>query len=183
VKTVLSALLAAGALALVSTQVTAQEQCGGAEQPECICGDGVLDIGEQCDDGNLVNGDGCSALCEIEKPDDGQGCTPGYWKQAHHFDSWKNYTPNTLFLTAFGENAFPGLRLIDVLRLEGGGLNALGRHVVAALLNTASGEVDYGQTPQDIIDAFNATYPGTKEEYTALKNSLAADNERGCPLN
>ena len=30
------------------------------------CGDGVTDSGEQCDDGNTVNGDGCSASCQIE---------------------------------------------------------------------------------------------------------------------
>lgn len=30
------------------------------------CGDGNLDSGEECDDGNTVNGDGCSAACEIE---------------------------------------------------------------------------------------------------------------------
>ena len=39
------------------------------------CGDGVTDSGELCDDGNLVDGDGCSATCIDE------GCiaaTPGY---------------------------------------------------------------------------------------------------------
>ncbi|GAB4198873.1 MAG: hypothetical protein OHK0013_08510 [Sandaracinaceae bacterium] len=30
------------------------------------CGDGVLDPSEQCDDGNLVAGDGCSAFCKAE---------------------------------------------------------------------------------------------------------------------
>ena len=30
------------------------------------CGDGVLDAGEQCDDGNASDGDGCSAGCRIE---------------------------------------------------------------------------------------------------------------------
>jgi cysteine-rich repeat protein len=30
------------------------------------CGDGVIDPGEQCDDGNMVSGDGCSALCQVE---------------------------------------------------------------------------------------------------------------------
>ena len=29
-----------------------------------MCGDGVLDPGEECDDGNLNNGDGCSSLCK-----------------------------------------------------------------------------------------------------------------------
>ena len=33
------------------------------------CGDGVVDevLGETCDDGNMVDGDGCSALCVIEQ--------------------------------------------------------------------------------------------------------------------
>jgi cysteine-rich repeat protein len=31
-----------------------------------VCGDSEPDMGEQCDDGNLVNGDGCSATCTIE---------------------------------------------------------------------------------------------------------------------
>ena len=30
------------------------------------CGDGHLDTGEQCDDGNNINGDGCSATCTRE---------------------------------------------------------------------------------------------------------------------
>ena len=30
------------------------------------CGNGMLDKFEQCDDGNLANGDGCSSLCQIE---------------------------------------------------------------------------------------------------------------------
>ena len=32
------------------------------------CGNGIVDAGEQCDDGNTANGDGCSALCTIEIP-------------------------------------------------------------------------------------------------------------------
>jgi len=34
--------------------------------PVGYCGNGVLDPGEQCDDGNRTNGDGCSATCQIE---------------------------------------------------------------------------------------------------------------------
>ena len=33
-----------------------------------VCGDNILDPGEQCDDGNTVTGDGCSATCLVEKP-------------------------------------------------------------------------------------------------------------------
>ena len=31
-----------------------------------VCGDSVVQNSEQCDDGNLVNGDGCSSLCVLE---------------------------------------------------------------------------------------------------------------------
>jgi len=40
-----------------------------------MCGDGAVDDGETCDDGNLVPGDGCNEVCQDE------GCiadTPGY---------------------------------------------------------------------------------------------------------
>ncbi|KAK9318955.1 hypothetical protein V1517DRAFT_342179 [Lipomyces orientalis] len=35
-----------------------------------LCGDGIVQprLGEQCDDGNNVNGDGCSSNCTIEIP-------------------------------------------------------------------------------------------------------------------
>ena len=31
-----------------------------------ICGDGELEVGEECDDGNLLDGDGCSMGCTVE---------------------------------------------------------------------------------------------------------------------
>jgi cysteine-rich repeat protein len=31
-----------------------------------LCGDKVLESGEQCDDGNGTSGDGCSASCRVE---------------------------------------------------------------------------------------------------------------------
>lgn len=34
--------------------------------PIIICGNGIVEQGEQCDDGNAVNGDGCSSQCKIE---------------------------------------------------------------------------------------------------------------------
>ncbi|HZS42408.1 MAG TPA: DUF4215 domain-containing protein, partial [Polyangia bacterium] len=37
-----------------------------AKESVCIkdsCGDGVVEAGEVCDDGNTVSGDGCSADC------------------------------------------------------------------------------------------------------------------------
>jgi len=33
---------------------------------EPVCGDGVIDVSEACDDGNAAPGDGCDAACQIE---------------------------------------------------------------------------------------------------------------------
>jgi cysteine-rich repeat protein len=45
----------------------------GEELVPVACGDGDLDPGETCDDGNTNNGDGCSAQCQIEVPVCGDG--------------------------------------------------------------------------------------------------------------
>lgn len=55
-----------------------------AAQPVCLvssCGNGQLDPGEQCDDGNIIDGDRCSSLCRNEICgngilDVGEACDP-----------------------------------------------------------------------------------------------------------
>jgi cysteine-rich repeat protein len=44
--------------------------CNANEDDDCIpvCGNGRVEAGEQCDDGNLEPGDGCSELCVNEAP-------------------------------------------------------------------------------------------------------------------
>ena len=37
--------------------------------PQPVCGNGQIEQGEQCDAGNIQNGDGCSAVCQIEAED------------------------------------------------------------------------------------------------------------------
>lgn len=114
-------------------------------------------------------------------PAGGEGCTPGYWKQKHHFDSWPApYTPSTLFDDVF-DDAFPGMTLLDVVGQGGGGIKALGRHTVAALLNSGTTDVEYDMTSAGVIDAFNAAYAGG--DYEAQKNLFEGFNEQGCPLN
>ena len=111
------------------------------------------------------------------------GCTPGYWKQKQHFDEWTApYTPNTLFGSVF-DNAFPGKTLKQVAGLGGGGLNALGRHTVAALLNAANPDVNYAYTVAEVISMFNAVYPGSNAKYEELKNIFEKNNQLFCPLN
>jgi cysteine-rich repeat protein len=38
-----------------------------------VCGDGMVDPGEQCDDGDIIPGDGCDAACQLEFCGDGIG--------------------------------------------------------------------------------------------------------------
>lgn len=44
----------------------AEHTCAVADCTVAACGNRVVDPGEQCDDGNLVGGDGCSGTCSIE---------------------------------------------------------------------------------------------------------------------
>ena len=39
---------------------------GGAGVAAPLCGNSVIEIGETCDDGNIIAGDGCSATCQTE---------------------------------------------------------------------------------------------------------------------
>jgi len=110
----------------------------------------------------------------------GEGCTPGYWKQKHHFDSWANYLPTQSFGSVFA-NAFPGMTLVKVAAQGGGHLKALGRHTVAALLNAASPNVDFPLSAAQVISKFNAAY--ASGSYEATKNEFAGLNERNCYLN
>ncbi len=55
---------------------------GRSSHADGVCGDGAIDSPEQCDDGNLSNGDGCSNVCKIEvcgngTVDAGEQCDDG----------------------------------------------------------------------------------------------------------
>lgn len=45
-------------------------------QPGAVCGDGTLDPGEECDDGNTADDDGCSATCLVEEGQE-ENCANG----------------------------------------------------------------------------------------------------------
>ena len=110
-----------------------------------------------------------------------EGCTPGFWKQEHP-GTWTGYTPEQDFDAVFGVDEFdPNITLLQALKLKGGGVNALARHAVAALLNAASPDVDSGWTTTDVIAAVQAALAGGGD-IEGTKDELASYNESGCPL-
>lgn len=118
-------------------------------------------------------------MCRAEEMEEGdEGCTPGYWKQEHHFDSWVGYAPTDVYSAVFGVG--PDITLLEALEAKGGGMYALLRHSVAALLNTSS-EVEYGMSTADVIALVQAAF--ASEDYESAKNTLEELNERYCPLN
>jgi hypothetical protein len=135
--------------------------------------------------------------CGFVSPAGGfQGCTPGYWKQWQHFDSWVGFEPSDLFSNVFGRvitvrtavgggrpSTVIGPTLLQAVWAKGKGnaIGALARHAVAALLNATNPNVDYAFSLSEVITKVqNAIDSGAFE---TTKNEFAIENERGCPLN
>jgi hypothetical protein len=113
-----------------------------------------------------------------------QGCTPGYWRQSQHFDSWAatGYAPSDSFGAVFGVTpSFSPSTLLDAVWLGGGGENALARHAVAGLLNAAHPSVSYPLNPAQVISGVQFSY--ATGSFEAFKDILDAANNAGCPLN
>ena len=112
---------------------------------------------------------------EPEEPD-GEGCTPGFWK--NHEATWP-IPLETPFSAVFGGNAFPDSTMFDVVNLKGGKLNALSRHAVAAYLNTVK-PIDYPLTTTEVVDLFNVAF--ASGDYNATKDLFDQYNNLVCPL-
>ncbi len=67
---------------------------GAGEKPP-NCGDGVLDSGESCDDGNPLSGDGCSAECVVE---------PGGHDNSNKTGAAICFDPNAITFTQYGDD-------------------------------------------------------------------------------
>ncbi|MGQ0714522.1 MAG: hypothetical protein ACT4PJ_12445 [Gemmatimonadaceae bacterium] len=114
-------------------------------------------------------------------PPAGEGCTPGFWKNS--VGSWPptGFSPNQNFDVVFGVSAFnPDITLLQALNLGGGGLNALARHAVAALLNSSHPEINYGMSAAGVISSVQAALNGGDIEGT--KNTFDTLNNQGCGL-
>lgn len=107
-----------------------------------------------------------------------EGCTPGFWKQPQHARYWTGYSRSATFASVFGVS-YPGT-LLQAVSSGGGGFAALGRHAVAALLNSTSGAVDYPLTTAQVIAGVQAAFNGGDVE--EIKDYFEAFNELGCSV-
>jgi hypothetical protein len=124
----------------------------------------------------------------------GQGCTPGYWKQDQHFDSWVHLSPNQKFVNVFErqidirwgkkKNTEDNPTLLQALQAKGGGINALARHAVAALLNAYSLGANSAYPPEFVIAKFqDAVDRGNPQIIEMTKEMFREANESFCSQN
>ena len=144
-----------------------------------LCADGLS--------GDVNLSDIQDTIIEVLVPPRGdEGCTPGYWKQEHHFDSWvpTGYVPEDDFGLDFGvfnvDDTWDDT-LLSALWKKGGKEKALLRHATAALLNASSPDVDYYYTIFEVHSMVEEAYAyGT---FNDIKDLFEGANEMGCPLN
>jgi hypothetical protein len=110
----------------------------------------------------------------------GTGCTPGYWKNNPGHWVGTGYSPSDEFDKVFGVTLFPGKTLLEVASTGGGGFEALGRHAVAALLNSATSTIGYKYSTAQVIKYVQEAVATKNPE--PIKDALAAANESGCKL-
>jgi hypothetical protein len=127
--------------------------------------------------------------CWMAGTSNGEGCTPGYWKNMR--GEWPApYLPTTTLVSVFGDDALTG-SLMQALDFGGGsgidgGKRILLRAATAALLNVASDLVDYAgpyANTSELIDAVKTALGGTRADMLALATTLDEYNNAGCPLN
>jgi hypothetical protein len=134
-------------------------------------------------------------------PGGNQGCTPGYWKQKQHFDSWvgTGYTTSQLLSTVFtvpagytlSNKGMGTYSMLDALSFQGGSTlsgkaEILLRAAVAGLLNAGKSNIAYGMTTAQIVSGVNAALASNNA--TTITNLATAidglnNGQGGCPLN
>ena len=82
---------------------------------------------------------------------------------------------------AGGQDTIDNPTLLEAVWATGGGVSALARHAVAALLNAASPDVDYPYSVDEVIAMVQSAIDSG--DFNATKDLFASANELGCPLN
>ena len=120
------------------------------------------------------------------QPTGGEGGTPGFWKAKNHASEWipTGFDQSDSYEVVFGvdlDGKLDGISLIDAIKLGGGGMKAMMRHSVAAILNAGHPDVDYDLTVDEVIGLVQDAFAGYKT-FEEVKGILAAFNEQPHPL-
>ncbi|MCB0166064.1 MAG: hypothetical protein KDI79_17655 [Anaerolineae bacterium] len=124
-------------------------------------------------------------------PPSGNGCTPGYWKQKQHRDSWAatGYSPDQKLKTVFANTGSLGNKtLLQALSFKGGSSLDAARQIllragVPAVLNAAHPDVAYPRTTDEVINSVNSALASNdRGTILALATQLDNDNNLGCNL-
>ncbi|GAB3731973.1 hypothetical protein GCM10028862_12630 [Luteimonas pelagia] len=123
-----------------------------------------------------------------------EGCTPGYWKQSQHFDSWPApYTPDSRLRDVFVTSPVtlvPDHSFLQALNYTGGtgipgATRILLRAAVAALLNSSAPDVNFAVSTGHVIDT-TINRIETQWRPTLLTRAAYFDSINngpdGCPL-
>ena len=158
------------------------------QRPDPAPGNGVFNVIV-----DPVGGDDCSIYNDFGFAPRLEGCTPGYWKQKQHFDSWPTgYTPTQTVESVFDVPAFPKLgdaKLLTALGFDGGSTlkeaaQILLRAAVAAVLSSASPGINYPRSTADVISQVNAALASnSRNTMLTLASTLDKLNNLYCPLN
>jgi SdrD B-like domain len=153
---------------------------------------GVVIPGSNLTDTICIDVCGCDSTCNTfgEQPCEKtgqQGLTPGFWKNnAANWgaSAWQGYAPTQTVASVFGSafGSLGSLTLAQALGTGGGGINALLRHSVAAVLNAANSNVDYPLTTSQIISGVQAAVAGGDAAIEQFKNQLDTYNNYGANL-
>jgi hypothetical protein len=113
-----------------------------------------------------------AGLCREDEEEGGEGCTPGFWK--NHLTHWAatGYSPNDVFDDVFECEIFGDDTTLGWAVNNPGILQNLAFHGVAALLNAAHPDVEFGYSEAEVR---GFVCDGDKD-------SLEEANEAGCPL-
>ena len=175
----------------ISTTVDAPDICSGGEGTiENIASVSTTAVDPGGIQVFLSDTDNAWIRCEPQTGG-GEGCTPGYWKQPHHFDSWPAVvTPTTAYSSVFdriitirvkGEGLVTDPTLLQALSALGGKVNTAARHSTSAYLNSMTQDVSYDLTSAQIISNLQQSIDGI--DFGTLIEALVNFNEQGCPLN
>jgi hypothetical protein len=118
-------------------------------------------------------------------PPGGEGCTPGFWKNlTQHGEFWTldpDAPVSSIFSAATGASGSQSL--LEALQNGGGGIDALLRQAVAAVLSARAPAVDYPFTEAEIVALVNAAITGGDPDVIEdLKNQLDAANNLGSDI-